>query len=167
MLKETETEETICFVDIIFIFDGISIGEGGRTLVLPSSSSISFLSLLEFCKICLLLCYKTANCRVANGTESNGLNRIFENNGVCEKGLEHVFMFSHSSHFFSKTDFEQYISLQLFKCLLYNAVQKLCQYFSYLLNCLLFKLFRFTPKDFSHRQNRLLQFRGFNVLIPR
>ena len=44
---------------------------------------------------------------VANGTESNGLNRIFANKRNFKKGLGHFFITSRSSHFFSKTDFEQ------------------------------------------------------------
>ena len=54
MLKETEAEETICCVAIIFIISGISIGEGGQTPVLPSSSRIAFLVCKKFCKICFL-----------------------------------------------------------------------------------------------------------------
>ena len=49
------------------------------------------------------------NCemQVGNGTESNGLTRIFANyKGNLEKGLGHLFITSSSSHFFDKTDFE-------------------------------------------------------------
>ena len=54
MLKETEAEETICCVAIIFIISGISIGVKGQTPVLPSSSTIDFLVCKKFCKICIL-----------------------------------------------------------------------------------------------------------------
>ena len=52
-------------------------------------------------------CHKIAKCRVAIGTESNGLNRIFVKKGIVEKGLEYLFITSSSSHFFNKTDLEQ------------------------------------------------------------
>ena len=47
---------------------------------------IAFLSLREFLqKLYLLLCHKIAKCRFANGTQSNGLNRIFANKGNYAK----------------------------------------------------------------------------------
>ena len=55
----------------------------------------------------LLWLHKSAKCRVANGTESNGLNRTSRIRGIVEKGLGHLFITSNSSHFFNKTDFEQ------------------------------------------------------------
>ena len=71
---------------------------------------IAFVSLREFLqKFCLLWCHKFAKCRAAIGTESNGLNLIFENKGNEKKGLGHLFITSSSSHFFNKTDFEQYL----------------------------------------------------------
>ena len=46
--------------------------------------------------------------------ESNGLKRIFENKGMVEKGLGHLFSISSSSHFFNKTDFKQYLFKEAF-----------------------------------------------------
>ena len=45
---------------------------------------------------------------VANDTESNVLNRIFANKGIVEQGWGHLFITSSNSHFFNKTDLEQY-----------------------------------------------------------
>ena len=46
------------------------------------------------------------------GTESNGVNRIFASKGIGEKYLGRLFVMSRSSHFFNKTDFEQYLFKQ-------------------------------------------------------
>ena len=60
-------------------------------------------------KLCLLRCHKIAKCRVANGTELKGLNRIFPEKGIVEKHLGLLFITLNSSYFFNKTDFEQYL----------------------------------------------------------
>ena len=52
---------------------------------------------------------QNCECWVDIDTESNGLNRIFVNKGNWEKGLGYLFVTSNSSHFFNKTDFEQYL----------------------------------------------------------
>ena len=46
---------------------------------------------------------------VANDTESNGLNGIFANKVIVEKGLGHPFITPNSFHFFNKIDFKQYL----------------------------------------------------------
>ena len=46
------------------------------------------------------------------GRQWYGIKRIklyFRELGIVEKGLGHVFITSSSSHFFNKTDFEQYL----------------------------------------------------------
>ena len=43
------------------------------------------------------------------GMKSNGLNCIFAYKGIGEKYLWYLFITSSSSHFFNKTDFEQYL----------------------------------------------------------
>ena len=50
-------------------------------------------------------------CRVANGIESNELNRIFAIKGNCEKFRGHLCITStlSSFHFFNKSDFKQYL----------------------------------------------------------
>ena len=57
----------------------------------------------------LLRCNKIAKCRVAYGSESNGLNRVFTNKVNCGKIFGGLFITSSSSHFLNKIDFEQYI----------------------------------------------------------
>ena len=51
---------------------------------------------------------QNCECRVYNRTELNELHRIFVNKGSCEKTFGHLLITSNSSHFFNKTDFEQY-----------------------------------------------------------
>ena len=65
------------------------------------------------------------NCKmmVANGTESNELNRIFANKGNCGKVLGHLFITSSNSHFFNKTDLEQYL-FKLRPLCLFSVVSK-------------------------------------------
>ena len=54
--------------------------------------------------------HKIAKCRVANGTESNGINSIFANKGNCGKifGASLCYL-KYSSHIFKKANFEQYL----------------------------------------------------------
>ena len=49
--------------------------------------------------------------KVANGTESSGLNLFLADKRNSEHGLEHLFITSSSSHFFNKTDLKQYLDL--------------------------------------------------------
>ena len=49
------------------------------------------------------------NCRVAIVLESNGLNRIFDNNRICAKSFGDLFITSSSSHYFNKTGFERQV----------------------------------------------------------
>ena len=52
---------------------------------------------------------QNCECRVDNPTESNELQGIFANKEIAEKGLGQLFITPNSSHFFNKTDFEQYL----------------------------------------------------------
>ena len=48
-------------------------------------------------------------CRVANGTQSNGLNRIFANKENSGKRFGTPLYYLNNSHFFNETDFEHYL----------------------------------------------------------
>ena len=47
--------------------------------------------------------------KVPNGTQPNGSKRTQAKKVIVEKGLGHPIISSSSSHFFHKTDFEQYL----------------------------------------------------------
>ena len=47
--------------------------------------------------------------RVANSMPSSGLNLFLRIRGTVKKGLWHLLITSSSSHFFNKTDLEQYL----------------------------------------------------------
>ena len=91
--------------------------------------------------------YKIVKCRVVNCTESNGLNRIFVNKRNGGKGLEHLFITSKCSHFFNKTDFEQF----LFKDNKVNNFKSLTQIYFRLCIGLFSLLFLLVDKPFSQR----------------
>ena len=58
---------------------------------------------------------KNAKCSVAYGKKSNGLNRVFANKGYCGKRLgASLYYTPSSSHFFNKTDLEQYLLKAIF-----------------------------------------------------
>ena len=52
---------------------------------------------------------QNCECRVDNGTESNKLNRIFANKENRGKRFGAPLFYLNSSHFFNKTNFEQYL----------------------------------------------------------
>ena len=65
---------------------------------------------------------------VVNSTESNGLNRTFADKGTVEKGLVHLFVAPSSSHFFYKTDLEQYLfDILQFKITANSPIIKQCR----------------------------------------
>ena len=120
MLKETEAEETICCVAIIFIISGISIGEGGQTPVLPSSSRIDFLVCQKFLQnLLFVMLLRVAGLPMAGGGGGCRWPTVTSRRGrLCTAdyapgNLEAwtFGVFSSSSHFLNKTDFEQYLSL--------------------------------------------------------
>ena len=65
--------------------------------------------------IILFWCHESSKRRVANSTESNGLNRFSRMGGIVKQGLWHVFNTTSSSHFFNKTVRELYIRVMTSK----------------------------------------------------
>ena len=61
-------------------------------------------------KVILFKFHKLLKCRLAKGTESIELNIFSRTRGRMEQGLGHLSITSSSSHFFNKTDLEQYLS---------------------------------------------------------
>ena len=63
----------------------------------------------KFSKVVVFCCQEISKGRVADGTESNGINLFSRIRGIVisEHGLGHLFITSCSSHFFNKTDLEQ------------------------------------------------------------
>ena len=69
-----------------------------------------------------------AKCRVVNGMESNGLNRLSWIKGIVEQGLGHLFISPSSSYFFNKIDFKQF----LFK---WENIKRVFRIFLFKLHC--------------------------------
>ena len=86
------------------------IGYSLLSVVIAFLTLRKFLQNYAFCDVT-----KLRNAGLPTVIESIGLNRIFANKGNREKRFGHLFITSSCSHFFNKTDFEQY----LFKNILY------------------------------------------------
>ena len=75
-------------------------------------SNIALLILQEIFKVILFWCHEISKRRIANGTESNGLNLFSRIKGIMEQGLGNLFTTSRSFHFF-QTDLEHSSSISL------------------------------------------------------
>ena len=63
----------------------------------------------KFCKVIIFWYLNISKRRVANVTDSNRLNLFSQKRKIMEQALGNLFIISNSSHFFNKTDLEQYL----------------------------------------------------------